>query len=221
MYKIAVINQKGGTGKTTIACNLTSAAHLAGKRTLILDLDTQGSALDWFAAREETSALMGLAVAKVDRVLTRPALAQLTRGYDVVVLDAPPHLGDMTRSAAVAADTVVIPVQPSPHDLWASQRTLATLDSADAIRAQLEIAPVRRIFVVNRAVAGTVIAREAQAALAGVGVVADVSICQRIAFAESASCGESVLTSDPRGKAANEIRALFAAIQPVSERVAA
>jgi len=213
---IALVNQKGGVGKTTLATSLASAAHLAGHRTLILDLDAQGSALDWFAARGEGSPLADLAVAKVDRALTRPALATLTRGYDLAVLDAPPRLGELTRSAAVAADLVLIPVQPSPYDLWACSETLQTLDEADAIREQLGLGPARRVAVLNRVQSGTIIGREARAAVADVAVLLEVVIHQRVAFAVAAGAGESVQTTEPNGRAAAEVRALFEAVAPVA-----
>lgn len=89
---IAVLNQKGGVGKTTLAVNLAAAAHLAGRRALVLDLDSQGSAFDWFAARGEASKLAGLAVARAPKVLSPPKLHDLARGYDLVLCDGPPHL---------------------------------------------------------------------------------------------------------------------------------
>lgn len=113
---IAVLNQKGGVGKTTIATNLAAAAWLDGRRTLLIDLDRQGLALDWYAARAEGSKLSGLAAVKVDKALAVPRFREITVGYDVVILDGPPRLGDVTRSAAVAADTVLVPVQPGPFD---------------------------------------------------------------------------------------------------------
>ena len=70
MLTIAVLNQKGGVGKSTLSTNLAAAAHLKGKRSLVVDLDAQGSAFDWYAARAEGSELAGLAVVKADRALS-------------------------------------------------------------------------------------------------------------------------------------------------------
>jgi chromosome partitioning protein len=211
MLTIAIANQKGGVGKTTLACNLGAAAHLAGKRTVILDLDAQGSALDWFAAREPTSQLAGLAVVKIDVPLTRLALQTVTAGYDVAILDAPPRLGEMTRSAAVAADIVLIPVQPSPYDLWACDETFKTLADADNIRLHLGLPPVRRVLCVNRAAPRTVLARTAPASLAEIesAELAATIVHQRIAFAEAAATGESVLTTEPDSAATRELMALY------------
>jgi len=218
---IALVNQKGGVGKTTLSTNLAAAAHLTGHRTLVLDLDAQGSALDWYAARSGGSRLDGLAVAKVDRALTRPALAALTAGYDLAVLDAPPRLGDLTQSAAVAADLVILPLQASPYDLWAASETLATLSQADSIREQLGLPPARRLAVLNRVQAGTRIGRQAREAVTDVAELVNVVIHQRVAFATAAGSGESVLTTEPKGRAASEIQALFEAIAPAAELRAA
>lgn len=212
MLTIAVLNQKGGVGKTTIATNLAAAAKLEGRRTLLVDLDRQGSALDWSAARREGSKLVGLATVKADKALAIQRFREITDGYDVVVLDGPPRLGDVTRSAAVAADVVLVPIQPGPFDLWAAAETLEVLDEADAIRAELKRQPARRLFVVNRAGINTVLAREAPAAIATRGEVAEAVVHQRIAFAEAAATGESVLTTEPDGQAADEIRALYKTI---------
>jgi chromosome partitioning protein len=220
MLTLAVLNQKGGAGKTTLATNLAAAAHLSGARTLLVDMDHQGSALDWSAARTEGSRLAGLAVVKVDKALAFPRFREITRGYDVAVLDGPPRLGDVTRSAACAADVVVIPVQPGPFDLWAASETLELLNAADEIREELGRARVRRTFVINRASVGTVLAREMPSAIAGSGELAGV-VHQRIAFPEAAAVGESVLTTEPDGAAAFEIRKLHKTIAGIARKVVA
>jgi hypothetical protein len=102
-----VLQQKGGSGKTTLAINLAAAAHLDGDRALVVDMDSQASAFDWSAARRDGSPLDGLAVVRADRAIALPRFAEITRGYDYVFLDGPPRLGDVTQSAAVAADIAV------------------------------------------------------------------------------------------------------------------
>jgi chromosome partitioning protein len=213
---IAVLNQKGGVGKTSLAVNLGAAAHLAGRRTLIIDMDRQGSAFDWSSARREGSKLDGLAVVRADRALPVARLREMSAGYDVVILDGPPRLGDVTRAAACAADVVLVPVQPGPFDYWAASETLELLNAADEMRAELGRRPVVRRFVVNRASRGTVLAREASGALEGSAPIAGV-VHQRIAFAESSAVGESVVTTDPHGAAALEIGRLWRAVRRMAE----
>jgi chromosome partitioning protein len=210
---IAVLNQKGGTGKTTIATHLAAAAHLSGKRTLVLDLDRQGSSFDWYSARVEGSKLDGLAVARTDKALSLPKFRELARGYDVVVCDGPPRLGDVTRSAAVAADVVVIPLRAGPLDWWAASETIEVLDSADEIRTELKRPPVRRLFLLNGVAANTRIMRQALDAIASNGgELAPVTIGNRVAFPESMFTGECVLTTVPGTPAADEINRLFEAV---------
>jgi chromosome partitioning protein len=212
MLTIGVLNQKGGVGKSTLSTNLAAAAHLAGRRTLVLDLDRQGSAFDWYSARPEGSRLDGLNVARADRALGLPKFRELSAGYDVVICDGPPRLGDITRAAAVAADVVLVPLRAGGFDWWAASETLELLDSADAIRSELGRAPVRRVFVLNGAAPNTRITRQALDAIGGVGELAPVVVCNRVAFAEVATLGESVLSLYPGTPAADEIARLYSSL---------
>jgi chromosome partitioning protein len=209
MLTVAVLPQKGGSGKTTLAINLAAAAHLDGDRALVVDMDRQASAFDWSAARQDGSPLDGLAVVKADRSMALPRFKEIARGYDYVFLDGPPRLGDVTQSAAVAADVAVMPIQPGPFDFWAVAETLESLDQADPIREQLGRPPIRRVFVLNRASTNTRLAREAEAELSKAGAELAGVVHQRIAFPDSASRGESVLTSPATSLAADDIRRLW------------
>lgn len=208
MFIVAVLQQKGGSGKTTLATNLAAAAHLGGARTLLIDMDRQSSAFDWSSARQEGSPLEGLSVVKADKAMALPRFKEIARGYDAVFLDGPPRLGDVTQSAAVAADVVLLPVQPGPYDFWAVAETLELIDMADSIRAQLGRATLRRTFVMNRATGKTRISREAEVAIGNAGELAGV-VQQRTAFPESAKHGESVFTFGAEGAASHEIRRLW------------
>lgn len=219
MYVIAVLSLKGGVGKTTLATNLAAAAHLRGKSTILVDLDKQGSALDWGSARRETSKLAGIAVSKHDRNFSRARLLELATGRDVAVLDGPPRLGDQSSAAAVAADVVVVPVTPGPFDLWATDETLEELSRADVIREQLGRGPVRRVFVVNRCAPRTVLARSARDAMAERGQVAETLIQQRVAYPEAAAIGEAVMSLAPKSAAATEIDRLLREIWPESATI--
>jgi chromosome partitioning protein len=213
MLTVAVLQQKGGSGKTTLAVNLAAAAHLEGRRTLVVDMDRQASAFDWSAARQDGSSLEGLAVVKADRAMALPRMNEISRGYDYVFFDGPPRLGDVTQSAAVAADIALLPIQPGPFDFWAVAETLESLDQADQVREQLGRPPIRRVFVVNRAAANTRLAREAEEELRKSGGELAGVVHQRVAFPDSASRGESVLTSGSAHAAADDIKRLWRALK--------
>src|SRR5476651_1448820 len=113
---IGVLNQKGGVGKTTIAVNLAAAFANSGARALLVDADPQGSALAWSSARERDPlfAVVGMAKPSLHR-----DLPDLAKNYDFVVIDGAPRVNELGRSAILASDFVLLPVQPSPYDVWA------------------------------------------------------------------------------------------------------
>jgi len=110
LLTVALLQQKGGSGKTTLAVNLAAAAHLAGRRTLVVDMDRQASAFDWSAARRDGSPLDGLAVVKADKAIALPRFREIVRGYDVVFLDGPPRLGDIPQPSARIASLSRAPI---------------------------------------------------------------------------------------------------------------
>jgi chromosome partitioning protein len=198
---IGVLNQKGGVGKTTIAIHLAAGLAQEGRRVLLLDADPQGSAMDWDATRTATPLFTVLGKPK-------PALhrdmATLASQYDDVVIDGPPRVSEVTRSAALASDLILIPVQPSPYDVWAVKDIIELVREATAFKENL-----KSVFVVSRKVVKTAIGRDVKEALAGYPIpVLETAICQRIAFAESAAQGLTVLETEPNGAGAREIRAL-------------
>ena len=209
---VALLNQKGGVGKTTLALHLAGAWASQGKRVVLIDADPQGSALDWSEqrAREGLARLFGI-VGLARDTLHREA-PELARDADHVVIDGPPRVASLMRSALLAADLVLIPVQPSPLDGWASAEMLALLREARLYRPQLAAR-----FVLNRCGARTVIARETAQALAehDPPVLASV-VGQRVAFAEAAQTGRLVSELDADGPGAREIVALAADVRRVA-----
>ena len=151
---IALLNQKGGVGKTTLALHLAGQWAKQSKRIILINADPQGSALDWSEqrAREGLPRLFGVVgLARYDS----PGGAGLARDVRHLIIDGPPRIAGLMRSALLAADLVLIPAHPSPFDGWASGEMLKLLAEARIFRPQL----VAR-FVLNRCAARTVIARD-------------------------------------------------------------
>lgn len=200
---IGVLNQKGGVGKTTLAVNIAAALARAEARVLVVDADPQGSALDWAAARESDGlfSVIGLPRASIHK-----EIAEIGRGYDHIIIDGPPRVTDLARSAIMASDLVLIPVQPSPYDIWAADEVVKLIQEAGVYKENLKAA-----FVVNRKITNTAIGRDVAEALASYSLpVLDTAVTQRVIYAEAAAQGRAVFEVDAEGPAQAEIEALVA-----------
>jgi len=200
MQVIAVLNQKGGPGKTTIATHLARALQLDGADVLLVDSDPQGSARDWAAVREDQP----LTVVGIDRPTIDRDLKNVAR-KDFVVIDGAPQAADLAVSAIKAAHFVLIPVQPSPYDIW------ATADLVELVKQRIEVTDgkLQAAFVVSRAIKGTRIGAEVTEALNGYGLpVLESRITQRVSYPGTAAAGSTVMDAEPDSDAAAEVRAL-------------
>jgi chromosome partitioning protein len=211
---IGVLNQKGGVGKTTLSVNL-AVALAQSHRVLLVDADPQGSALAWSSVRDVENSFPVVGMAKPSLHRDMPGLA---RNYDIVVIDGAPRVNELARAAIMASDLVLIPLQPSPYDIWASA------DTVQLVREARQYKPgIRAAFVINRRVAKTAIGRDAAQALVQFDdvPVLDVSIGQRVIFAESAARGLGVIEAAPHSEAAQEMARLAALVIEDSKRMAA
>lgn len=198
---ISVENQKGGVGKTTIAIHIAQALAMSNFSVLLVDADPQGSARDWAAARENEPAF---SVIGLDRPTLHRDLPAIASNYDHVVIDGPPRVTDLARSVIIAADLVVIPVQPSPYDVWAASDVVGLIKEASVFKENL-----KSVFVINRKIVNSAIGRDVVDALSSYEIpVLKSAICQRIVFAESAATGMTVLETNAKSSAAKEIKAL-------------
>jgi chromosome partitioning protein len=201
---ITFAQRKGGAGKTTLAAHLAAGWALAGRRVSAVDVDPQGSLARWGELRAALAGAAALPVAKVSGWRLALELERLRREAEIVVVDSPPHAELDARAAIRAADLVVIPVQPSPMDLWATQ---ATVEMARAERR-------RALLVLNRIAPRTRLAQEIAAALgAGDVRLAATTLGNRTAFASSLAGGSSVEEEEPGGAAAGEVLHLRAEIE--------
>jgi chromosome partitioning protein len=200
---IGILNQKGGVGKTTLSVNLAAALSRKGDRVLLLDADPQGSALDWAAARQ-TQPLF--AVVGLPKPSIHKELELIGQGYDHIIIDGPPRVTDLARSAMMASDVVVIPVQPSPYDIWAAAEIVKLVEEAKNFQENL-----KACFVINRKITNTAIGRDVREALNNYQsiYVLSSSMAQRVIFAEAAAQGKAVFEMERENMAVNEIEAVL------------
>ena len=184
--RIAIANQKGGTGKTTLAVNLAAGLARRGK-AILLDADPQGSALHWARIAVTADDLPG--IERLDGDDARKAIARTAASHDYVMVDCPPHLqSDRLHKVMGAVDLILIPVQPSPLDLWAS------VDMAAAIRmAQAQNEGLRAYMVLNQLDSRNALSRSMRQALEEFELPALANgLSRRAAFRSAALEGASV-----------------------------
>jgi len=182
---LALLNQKGGVGKTTLATNIGHCLKLRGHRVLLVDADPQGSARDWGEAGEGDL----LPVVGLDRETMPKDLKAISGDYDWVVIDGAPQVAKLNAAAVRASDLVLIPVQPSPYDVW------ACADLVQVILARQEVTEGKPLaaFVVSRSIKNTRLSGEVSDALADYGLpVLDAVTTQRVIYPTSAAEGQTV-----------------------------
>ena len=197
---ITLSSLKGGSGKSTLAIHLAHAIALSKRRVLLVDADPQGSAQGWASAREDKPPFTVIGMAR--NTLHRD-LPDISKDYDHVVIDTPPRVSALARTAILAADLVLIPVQPSSYDVWAASETVGLIDEAHGFKPEIKAA-----FIINRRIPNTVIGRDVEEALSGYEIPTfKQSIAQRVAFSESSS-GYTVMEMSESSSASKEIKAL-------------
>ncbi len=204
-FVVAVAQRKGGAGKSTLAANLATALAGGGARVALLDTDPQQTIVRWAAERAKAGSRAGpLDIDAPAGWRVPAALEKLKRTHDYVLIDTPPHADTDARIAIRGAGLVLVPLQPSPADLWAMD---ATLDLAKGEKRPAVIA-------LNRAPAQGKLLTQVQAALRERGLTTlGEGIGNRTGIAQAFASGLGVTESAPRSVAAAEMRALAAALQ--------
>ena len=202
MPVIALVGNKGGAGKTTLSVNLASG--LAKQSSIaVVDADPQGSALQWRAFSEQNDTMP---VFEADEQLAEQA-TELLQDYQYVVFDCPPSVhAPQTTSVLEFSDLALIPVQPSPVDLW------ATIHIEEAVtRARATNAALRALLVINQLEVRTTLSRLVRDAVSEIGLpVADTALRRRAIYRSSALEGKSVFDMGRRGAdAATELEQLI------------
>ena len=197
----AFLNQKGGVGKTTLSLHVASALARSHQRVLLIDADPQQSAMKWSTVRSGPVDFVVIGMAKAT---LHKEIVSLGANYDHVVIDGPPRVTELARSIIIASDVVVIPVQPSPFDVWAAAETVDLIKEARIYKDNL-----RAVIAINRKIVNTAIGRDVREALASLEVpILDADVSQRVGFAEAVAGGQTVLDTDPDGTAAREVISL-------------
>lgn len=193
---ITIAQQKGGAGKTTVAAQLAVAWAEGGRKVALVDIDPQGSLSQWFAIRTELGlADDRLALTAVSGWRVRSEIDRLKHGCDLIVIDSPPHTDTEARTAIRAADLVVVPLQPSPMDVWATHATIQ-LCKQERIPVKMVLNRVHPQARLTEAISGEM-----------VGLTAS-RFGNRVIFAGSLMHGLGVTEAEPSSRAAEEVRAL-------------
>jgi len=198
MQVLALASQKGGSGKSTLARGLAVHAS-ASVHTAVVDLDPQQTVMKWARSRDAESPT----VVAADGKTIQNHLHQLSQqGYQLTVLDTPPHVKPLMAQVIQAAHALLVPAQPSPDDLHAIGDTINPAKAADP-------APAVGV-VLNRCPARASNVAMARQALAAFDVaLAPGTVGDRVAFSYAASFGEGITEYEPNGKGAQEVRALY------------
>jgi chromosome partitioning protein len=198
MQTVAVISQKGGAGKTTLALHIAVAAEFAGYSTVLIDLDPQGTAEAWSEWRKEAPpTVIPAKTATLTRTLERAA----GHGAEFAIIDTPPLAEAEARAAAKSADLVLVPCRPNAFDLH-SIRTTTDL-------TRFAAKPAFALFNAGPATAARLYAETTDLVIEIGMKVAPVRLSERATFRHATGSGQAAQEIEPQGKAAGEVTALW------------
>ncbi|BAY08172.1 ParA family partition ATPase [Calothrix sp. NIES-2098] len=203
---IAVVNQKGGAGKTTTTMQLAGTITRRGYKVMVVDADPQGSATRWAASAEDSTpfpaSVIGLSAAneKVHREVKK-----FIEDYDVIIIDCPPAADSpVPQSALIVADLALVPILPSPLDMWAAVGIKQVIEHCSTINDALQAR-----LILNQAQAKTTLSHESIEVLSEFGIpLTKTQIAQRQIYRQSAAFGVTVHDLGKASAAVKEIEAL-------------
>jgi chromosome partitioning protein len=198
MKIVSLVTQKGGSGKSTLAASLAVAALEAGEKVFVLDADRQGTLARWIERRDNPEP--GFDRATSTEALERAAQVLAGQGFSLVIIDTAGADNPTTTAAIRIADFCLVPARPTPADLEATQ---PTLEAIQATRRKFA-------FILSQAPTRSARVQEAAAALRVLGILAEPPITQRNDHQDAVGTGLGVTEFNPSGKAAEEIRQLWA-----------
>lgn len=206
---ISILNQKGGSGKTTLAVNLARYfTRYTGRRVLLVDSDPQGSARTW---HEKSDGNLIRMVALDRPNILKKGVYDLKNDYDLIIIDGVPQISAMTLAAIKCSNIVLIPVQPSYYDIW------ATADTVNLVKECQEVIDdkIKAFFVISRKIANTNIGKEVANELEKYQIpIFEHGTCQRVVYSDSTGDGLTVLETQSK-EAFNEIEGIAKEIQKV------
>jgi chromosome partitioning protein len=194
---ISLVNQKGGVGKSTTAINLAASLARKNCKLVFIDTDPQGSAVRWHSIENNKA----FEIKHHPRPIFHQDLNELAYDYDHVVIDAPPANSDITQSILAVTDLAIIPLSPSPVDMWSCDNTLEMINKQEKQNTSL-----KSKLLVCRKIPGTKLGREARGAMGVFDTeIFETELCQRVAYIEAMNAGVSVMQYAPNSKAAREV----------------
>jgi len=196
---LTLAQQKGGAGKTTLVAQLAVAFIAGGRSVALVDIDPQGSLTRWFMVREAAGKAKRMSLTAVTGWRAQATVEKLKAANDLVLVDSAPHAEIEAKIAVRVADLIIVPIQPSPLDLWATEPTLALARSEKR----------KALIVINRDQTRMKLSETLAGHIADLGAeIANSTIGNRTAFAASMMDGLGVVETAPRTKAALEMLAL-------------
>lgn len=206
---LAVVNQKGGTGKSTVATNIASCFAAEGREVLLIDADPQHTALDWRADRPNDQPLLqaiGLPVRNLHQ-----ELEPFRRKYEVIIIDGGGRITATARAAVMVSDFIIVPILPSKPDLLSTQDFFR-----EVINEVTAVKDIQGAILINQVQTGTLINREVREHLKELHYpVFDTVLHLYVAYKEAMAAGLSVIEYDPKSKAAQEMAAFFHELEEV------